>query len=217
MSKQNNNPPYRAPLFKEGNSNVNNAQHSPSNLKGWQPTADGVDAFFINGHKILKRYTANLPRNSKLKDKAKALRKAGVLSEVLFWQQVKQKKFHGIDFDRQRIIGHYIVDFYIKSLSLVIEIDGESHGVKGTYDETRQNYLQRLGLLVYRIEDKQVKQDIGLVMRQLEDFIIQSYANTPPYRAPLFKEGNSNVNNTHHSPSNLKGWQPTADGVDKHA
>ena len=173
--------------------------------------------YTIHGKTIYKHQTPNLPRNPKLKDKAKALRKAGVLSEVLFWQQVQQKKFHGIDFDRQRIIGHYIVDFYIKSLSLVIEVDGESHDTKGAYDEKRQNYLQRLGLLVYRIEDKQVKQDIGLVMRQLEDFIVQSYTNTPPLRAPLFKEGNNNTGNARHSPSLEKGWQPTADGVDKHA
>jgi len=176
MPKQNNTPPSRAPLYPEGNNNTDNARHSPSSLKGWQPKAGGVDAFFINEHKILKRYTANLPRNSKLKDKAKALRKAGVLSEVLFWQQVHHKKFHGIDFDRQCVIGHYIVDFYVKALSLVIEIDGQSHQAKGAYDEERQGYLKDLGLIVYRVNDKDVKQNISTVMQQLEDFIVVTYA-----------------------------------------
>ncbi|MBP1163359.1 very-short-patch-repair endonuclease [Chryseobacterium sp. PvR013] len=41
-----------------------------------------------------------------------------------------QKKFHTIDFDRQRIIGNYIVDFYVKTLGLIIEIDGSSHDEK---------------------------------------------------------------------------------------
>ena len=149
--------------------------HSPSSLKGWQPKADGVDTFIINGHKVPKHYTANLPRNLKLKNKAKALRQAGVLSEVLFWQRMHHKKFHGIDVDRQRIIGHYIVDFYIKSLSLVIEIDGQSHDAKGVYDEERQRYLESLGLMVYRIDDKDVKQNLDEVMQQLESFIVSNY------------------------------------------
>ena len=99
-----------------------------------------------------------------------------MLSEVLLWQQVHHKKFHGIDVDRQRIIGHYIVDFYAKALSLVIEIDGQSHKSKGVYDEERQDYLKGLGLSVYRVDDKDVKQDIGRVMQQFEDFIVVNYA-----------------------------------------
>jgi len=42
---------------------------------------------------------------------------------VLFWKQVHKGKFYGINFNRQKIIGRYIVDFYVPSLSLVIEIE----------------------------------------------------------------------------------------------
>ena len=49
------------------------------------------------------------------------------LSEVLLWNELKQKNILGYDFDRQRPIGEYIVDFYCKELSLVIEIDGDTH------------------------------------------------------------------------------------------
>lgn len=83
------------------------------------------------------RFIETLPYNPNLKERAKKLRKAGVYSEAIFWQQVHKNKFHGIDFDRQRIIGNYIVDFYIKSLGLVVEIDGESHNDKDIYDEKR--------------------------------------------------------------------------------
>ena len=48
---------------------------------------------------------------------------------MLFWQQVHKGKFHGINFNRQKIIGNYIVDFYVPSLSLVIEIEGWSHNI----------------------------------------------------------------------------------------
>ena len=43
---------------------------------------------------------------------------------------INRKQFYAIDFDRQRIIGNYIVDFYVKALGLIIEIDGSSHNDK---------------------------------------------------------------------------------------
>lgn len=67
-----------------------------------------------------------LPYNPKLKDRAKELRKAGILSEVLLWQELKSRKFLNLDFNRQKVIGNYIVDFYCDDLRLVIEIDGSS-------------------------------------------------------------------------------------------
>ncbi|MDQ7003495.1 MAG: endonuclease domain-containing protein [Ghiorsea sp.] len=201
-------------------------QHSPSSLKGWQPEADGVDAtgkkdiYHINQHIILKKFTANLPRNPRLRDKAKALRKAGVLSEVLFWQQVHHKKFYSIDFDRQCIIGNYIVDFYVPSLSLVIEIDGQSHDHKGAYDEQRLPFLISLGLHVYRLQDGDVKHDLSDVMLRLEDFIIQTYAIDRPHPArfeptSLTREESQTNANLENSPSPVKGWTRSGRDIPK--
>ncbi len=124
------------------------------------------------------------PSNSKLKDLAKQNRKAGVLSEVLFWQQAHKGKFHKLDFDRQRVIGDYIVDFYVKKLGLVVEIDGSSHDDRADKDEERQKYLEGLGLKVFRVNDSDVKKDIDSVMRGLEQYIIGNYTAkqepTPP-------------------------------------
>ena len=50
----------------------------------------------------------SLPFNPSLRERARALRKAGNLCEVLLWQQLNQRKFKGLDFDRQKIIGNYI-------------------------------------------------------------------------------------------------------------
>jgi len=68
-----------------------------------------------------------LPYNPKLKPLAKALRKNMTLAEVLLWNKLKQKQMLKYDFDRQRPIDNYIVDFYCKDLMLAIEIDGSSH------------------------------------------------------------------------------------------
>ena len=74
--------------------------------------------------------------NPELKQRARKLRKQGVLSEVLLWSQLKCRKMCGYQFMRQKPIGDYIVDFYCSKLNLVIDNpltpfvkgeDGESH------------------------------------------------------------------------------------------
>jgi len=129
----------------------------------------------IHGVSIRRNFVENLPYNPQLKKLLPGKRKARILSEVLFWQQVRARTFHNIDFDRQRIIGNYIVDFYVKTLGLIIEIDGSSHDEKEVYDGIRQTYLESLGLKVFRIIDFDVKHNLTLVMKELENYIISNY------------------------------------------
>ncbi|MDX1909484.1 MAG: HsdR family type I site-specific deoxyribonuclease [Bacteroidia bacterium] len=109
----------------------------------------------------------DLPFNPKLKARARELRQAGNLSEVLFWKQVRNKQFKGFDFDRQKIIGNYIVDFYCTNCRVVVEIDGSSHDDKQSYDAERDAYLQSLGLQVIHIPVADVLQRMGAVMEML--------------------------------------------------
>ena len=134
----------------------------------------------INNIPICRNFVENLPYNPSLTQFVRDKRKAGILSEVLFWQQVHKGSFHNIDFDRQRIIGNYIVDFYVKKLGLVIEIDGNSHDEKQEYDTKRQRYLEGLGLRVYRITDFDVKNNLEIVMIDLENYIVREYGEKPP-------------------------------------
>ena len=128
---------------------------------------------------IQRNFVENLPFNPHLIILLKEKRKAGILGEVLFWKKVHARVFHNIDFDRQRIIGNYIVDFYVKALGLVIEIDGSSHDEKEVYDGIRQEYLESLGLLVFRVDDFDIRNNLSVVMRELEEFIILNYGTTP--------------------------------------
>ncbi len=63
--------------------------------------------------------------------------------------------------NRQKVIGRYIVDFYIASANLVIEIDGSQHyeesGVLA--DQQRDNYLAELGLRVLRYSNTDVNRN----------------------------------------------------------
>lgn len=129
----------------------------------------------INEKVINVNFQTILPYNLTLVGYARKNRKKGILSEVIFWQSVNKSKFHNIDFDRQRIIGNYIVDFYVRRLGLVIEIDGDSHNDKIEYDEKRINYLKSLGLKIFMVHDIDVKLRIDLVMKHLEEFILREY------------------------------------------
>jgi very-short-patch-repair endonuclease len=129
------------------------------------------------GGRNTKNYM-NLPYNPNLKERAKKLRQAGNLSEVLFWNQVKNKQFKGFDFDRQKIVGNYIVDFYCSNCNVVIEIDGSSHDNKQEYDEARDSFLQSLGLTVIHIPVKDVMKNMGGVMEML--FNHPALKGTPP-------------------------------------
>ena len=131
---------------------------------------------YIQGIEIFRRKIELLPKNKDLLSRSRSLRKGYVLSEVVFWKQVRNKEFYQIDFDRQKIIGNYIVDFYIKSLGIVIEIDGSSHNDKEDYDNKRQLFLESLDLVVYRISDYRIKNDLRNVMKELEDFIIEKFS-----------------------------------------
>ena len=124
---------------------------------------------------IKRNFVLNLPYNASLKSRAKALRKAGNFSEVVFCKEVRNKSFWNIDFDRQRIIGNYIVDFYVKALGLVVEIDGEIHNFQEEYDEKREMFLKELGLKVFRISTTKMLFDTENVMKDLEQFIITEY------------------------------------------
>jgi len=153
--------------------------------EGWSKTGVVV-LTTINSTPIIRNFVENLPYNPALKQRARDKRKAGILSEVLFWQQVHKGMFHKIDFDRQRIIGNYIVDFYVKTLGLVVEIDGSSHDNKVEYDNIRQQFLESFGLKVYRIADIDVKKNLSWVMMELEKYIVREYGDktTPPYGHP---------------------------------
>jgi very-short-patch-repair endonuclease len=159
-------------MQKPNNIPASSASRNSHPLEGWTPFADRV---IINETPIKLNPILDLPYQPRLKDRAKALRQAENLPEVLFWMQINKRKFHQLDFDRQRIIGNYIVDFYIKHLGLVIEIDGDSHNEKVEYDKVREDYLISLGLRVYRILVDDVMRNMDFVLMGLEDYIMREY------------------------------------------
>lgn len=136
-----------------------------------------------------------IPYNPKLKALAKKLRKDMTLSEVLLWDQLKQKKMLGYDFDRQRPIDNFIVDFYCKDLMLAIEVDGSSHDNGETHkaDVKRQSILENLGVNFLRFDDLEVKKEMSNVLRTIQYWIEENMEEkptpTPPRRGVAPEQG----------------------------
>jgi very-short-patch-repair endonuclease len=116
----------------------------------------------------MKYFKLKLPFNPKLKDRARELRKAGNLAEVVLWQQIKNKQLNNLDFDRQKIIGNYIVDFFCQEHGLIIEINGSSHDNKLEYDIQRELYLKGFSLKVLNFTDKEVLNSLDLVVEEIK-------------------------------------------------
>jgi len=149
-----------------------------------------------------------LPFNPNLKERARELRKAGNLAEIIFWKQVRNKQFLGLDFDRQKIVGNYIVDFYCKELGVVVEIDGDSHNEKMEYDAERDKYLKSLGLKVYHVRAEDVLNNIEGVMKFLETELTPLRDGNVTPLTPL-QEGNlvEKIFNHPNINEQIKEWQ----------
>lgn len=118
-----------------------------------------------------------------LKPYAQKLRKAGNLSEVLIWNELKKDKL-GYRFLRQRPLGKYIVDFYCHPLNLAIEIDGAaSHNNKIEKDAVRQKEIEALGVKILRFTDADIRFNLNGVVENIKLEILRLCE--PP---PLQKE-----------------------------
>ena len=88
--------------------------------------------------------------------KAQELRRNMTKEERHLWYDFF--KTNGIQAHRQKAIGPYIVDFYIASAKLVVELDGSQHFEKTgqAYDAKRDAYLRERGLTVLRYANNDV-------------------------------------------------------------
>ncbi|MCL2343329.1 MAG: DUF559 domain-containing protein [Firmicutes bacterium] len=108
-----------------------------------------------------------LPYNPLLKERARELRKSGTLSEIILWKMLRNRRLNGLDFDRQKIIGNFIIDFYCAQCGVVIEVDGSSHDNKQEYDSERNAFLTGLGLTVLHVTADDVEHNLYAVLGRL--------------------------------------------------
>ncbi len=119
----------------------------------------------IKYEKYLKRYSRDL-RNS------------STYSEILLWNELKGKQILNVQFNRQRPIGKYIVDFLCPKAKLIIELDGISHYNEEAFelDQIRQVDLEKMGYKVLRFHDEEVMDDRENVVREITDQVAKRIA-----------------------------------------
>ena len=101
-------------------------------------------------------------RSSKLTlGRARALRKSMTPPEVLLWVRLRGHGPGRPVFRRQHPLGAYILDFYCARARLVVEVDGQSHGMgqAPAHDERRDAFLAAQGLRVMRYPASEVMAD----------------------------------------------------------
>ena len=112
--------------------------------------------------------TASPDRYKLLKELAEQNKQYPTEAERFLWQHISKKQL-GAKFNRQHIIGDYIVDFVCLEKGLVIEVDGAYH-----YDEEQKEedinrtiQLSRMGFHVIRFDNSEVLSHIDEVTERI--------------------------------------------------
>jgi len=98
----------------------------------------------------------NQMHNTKLTANSKTLRKNMTKEERHLWYDfLKQLP---VTVHRQKVFGQYVVDFYIASAKIVIELDGTQHYEQAgvVSDQKRDAYLRSCGVEVLRYANSDV-------------------------------------------------------------
>ena len=95
-------------------------------------------------------------------------------SKVKLWNRIKNFQMMGYDFDRQRPMLNYVVDFYCKDLFLVIEVDGITHHDENVFlkDEVRDDELAEYGITVIRLNALDVVNKMEFVLKIIENWLL---------------------------------------------
>jgi very-short-patch-repair endonuclease len=100
-----------------------------------------------------------------IKKHARELRNCLTESEILLWNELKNRKLSGYKFLRQHPIiykgdlirlNYFIADFYCSSKKAVVELDGPIHDTREDYDQFRDEALQNLGIHILRIKNDEL-------------------------------------------------------------
>lgn len=112
--------------------------------------------------------TASPDRYQLLKGFAKENRKFPTDAESLLWQHIRSNQLW-FKFNRQHIVGDYIVDFICIERSLVIEVDGGYHSEYEQIqrDECRTEHLEDMGLRVIRFSNEEIFDNIKDVLDRI--------------------------------------------------
>jgi len=111
---------------------------------------------------------------SQILEFARSLRKNQTPAENIFWQNVRNRKFLGLKFNRQFVIEHgsqnyFIADFHCFEKKFIIEIDGDIHRYQLEYDRIREDILKEMGYSIIRFRNEDVLSNWDEVKNKLKE------------------------------------------------
>jgi very-short-patch-repair endonuclease len=97
---------------------------------------------------------------------ARQLRSEQTDVECKLWHALRGRRFHGYKFRRQQPVGPYIVDFISFEAGLIVELDGEQHGLpqNRAADRVRTERLEADGFRVLRFWNHALNEDFESVL-----------------------------------------------------
>ena len=122
-------------------------------------------------------------RNANSLKHAKAIRKDMPEPEMRLWLELRAARFRGIKFRRQKVVGSYIADFASNDPKLVIEIDGDTHAGRESYDAQRSQYLEEQGYRVIRFANTDVMTNMEGVLYWIGE-VVDRLTPPPPTPSP---------------------------------
>jgi very-short-patch-repair endonuclease len=99
--------------------------------------------------------------------RARALRQVPTDAEKLLWYHLRDRRFQGLKFRRQRPIGPYFADFACVEIGLVIELDGGQHGEQLAYDARRAAVMKEHGFETLRFWDHEMLKETEAVLEKI--------------------------------------------------
>ena len=119
-----------------------------------------------------------MKENEIMLERARALRREMTPHERKLWYLFL--KTYPVKIYKQKIIGHYIVDFYCASAKLVIELDGSQHyeDIDREKDRIRDDELNKLGLKVLRFSNREIDREFPAVCEMI-DRTLQTRMQSP--------------------------------------
>ena len=109
-----------------------------------------------------------MAQSEKTRRYSKALRSNMTREERHLWYDFL--KTYPVPIHRQYSFGAYIVDFYCHKAKLVMELDGSQHCEPGNmeFDRQRTAYLEKEGLYVMRISNRDVNEQFRRVCEAVD-------------------------------------------------
>jgi len=91
------------------------------------------------------------------------MRKAMTPSEARLWSGLKALRAEGFQFRRQHPLHGFYPDFVCLTRRLIVEVDGDSHDLRGQHDVRRDAAMTKHGFKTVRVPAVALKDDADLV------------------------------------------------------